>query len=75
MHLITRFNWTKVAVIYEVDPLFSAVRPVIGGWVGWCLCCVLCPLQLEGALVSLVCVALIGESCAHSSGAPDVREP
>ena len=39
------------------------------------LCCVWCPLQLEGALVSLVCVALIGESCAHSSGAPDVREP
>ena len=35
VHLIQSFNWSRVAVIYEVDALFSAVRPVGGaGWVG-----------------------------------------
>ena len=39
VHLITFFGWRRVAVIHEVDPLFSAVSPV-GVWVGECLCCV-----------------------------------
>ena len=35
VHLIQSFNWSRVAVMYEVDGLFSAVRPVGGaGWVG-----------------------------------------
>ena len=28
VHLIMAFGWRRVAIIYEVDPLFSAVRPV-----------------------------------------------
>ena len=28
VHLITSYGWKKVAVIYEVNPLFSAVRLV-----------------------------------------------
>ena len=39
VHLITSFGWRRVAVIHQVDPLFSAVSPV-GVWVGECLCCV-----------------------------------
>ena len=35
VHLIRSFGWKRVAVINEVDPLFSKVRPVGGaGWVG-----------------------------------------
>ena len=35
VHIIRYFKWSRVAVIYEVDALFSAVRPVGGaGWVG-----------------------------------------
>ena len=28
VHLIMAFGWRRVAIIYQVDPLFSAVRPV-----------------------------------------------
>ena len=39
VHFITSFGWRRVAIIFQVDPLFSAVSPV-GVWVGECLCCV-----------------------------------
>ena len=32
VHLIMAFGWRRVAIIYQVDPLFSAVRPVV--WQG-----------------------------------------
>ena len=39
VHFITSFGWRRVAIIFQVDPLFSAVSPV-SVWVGECLCCV-----------------------------------
>ena len=40
VHFITSFGWRRVAVIYQVNPLFSAVSPVGGA--------VPCSCRIEG---------------------------